>query len=209
MQQVIERLKAPGSKETFLELGGFIFQTIRQLAFQGVESARLYGTDLHAEFIELGYEQFRDRDTLKATFVAGDMLLPDEEYSVSALPRTFAGKVSIVHASNFFHLFSWEAQLVLCERIIQFFRRDTGAKAPAMILGSHIGNLKPGKSPWFNIFLHDGTTFQSLWDEVGRKTGTRWRVSMRIVSNSPPKVKVFGNDARAMRYVVTEAAVES
>ncbi|KAI1126737.1 hypothetical protein F5Y10DRAFT_244231 [Nemania abortiva] len=209
MQHVIERLKAPNSQETFLEVGGFIFQTIRRLAYEGVDSSRLYGTDLHAEFIELGYEQFRDRDTLKATFVAGDMLLSDEEYAVSALPRTLNGKVSIVHASNFFHLFSWETQLVICERIIQFYRHAPGKKGPAVIFGSHLGSITPGKTELFSAFLHDQTTFQALWDEVGKKTGTRWNVSMNIFSWRPPRVNVFGSNARAMHYVVTESAVEN
>ncbi|KAJ8120456.1 hypothetical protein ONZ43_g2839 [Nemania bipapillata] len=208
MRTVIDRMKAPGSEEAFLDIGGFIFQTIRRLAFEGVDSARLYGTDLHAEFIELGYEQFRDRETLKATFVAGDMLLPDDEYASSALAKTLAGQISIVHAANFFHLFSWETQLVICERIIQFLRRGPGARGPAMILGSHLGSLKPGKTEFFGAFLHDETTFQSLWDEVGKKTGTCWKVNLRVVSSEAPKLNVFGDDTRAVRYVVTELAPE-
>lgn len=92
MQNAIERLRAPNSQDTFLELGGFIFQTIRRLAFEGVDSTRLYGTDLHAEFVELGYKQFRDRETLKATLVVGDLLLPDEEYAgIQFLPSIQLG----------------------------------------------------------------------------------------------------------------------
>lgn len=204
MQKVIERLKAPGSQDAYLELGGFMCQTIRVLAFEGIDSARLYGTDLHAEFLELGYEQFRDRETLKATLVAGDMLAPDEEYTNSEVAKTFDGKISIIHAGNFFHLFSWESQLVICERIIRFFKRGSSAGSPAVVFGSHIGSVKPGEIEVFRIFLHDETTFQSLWDEVGNKTGTRWKVSMQIVALTPPKPNAYGEDSRVMRFVVTQ-----
>lgn len=206
MQNAIERLKAPGSQDTFLELGGFICQTIRQLAFDGVDSARLYGTDLHAEFIELGYEQFRDRQSLQATFVAGDLLIPDADYGTSAIATTFDGKISIAHAANFFHLFSWDSQLVICERIVRFFRRGLGAENPAVLFGVHMGSLKPGdmRVGAFRVFLHDQSTFQSLWDEVGRKTGTSWKVSMHAMATAPPKPNAYGEDARAMRYVVTQ-----
>ncbi|KAI0489487.1 hypothetical protein F4859DRAFT_152806 [Xylaria cf. heliscus] len=206
MQKAIERLKAPGSQDTFLELGGFICQTIRQLAFEGVDSARLYGTDLHAEFIELGYLQFRDRETLKATFVAGDMLIPDVEYAASAMARTFNAKISIAHASNFFHLFSWESQLVICERIVRFFPRGLSAENPALLFGVHMGSLKPGEMRvgTFSVFLHDEETFQLLWDEIGRKTGTKWKVSMQAMATAPPKPNVYGENARAMRYVVSQ-----
>ncbi|KAI0448335.1 hypothetical protein F5B21DRAFT_518984 [Xylaria acuta] len=206
MQRAIERLKAPGSRDTFLELGGFICQTIRQLAFEGVDSARLYGTDLHAEFIELGYRQFRDRGTLQATFVPGDMLIPDADYATSAMARAFNGNISIVHASNFFHLFSRESQLVICERIVRFFRRGLSAEGPAVLFGVQTGSLKPGEMRvgTFGVFLHDEKTFQSLWDEVGRKTGTNWKVSMQAMATAPPKPNAHGEDARAMRYVVTQ-----
>ncbi|KAI0970119.1 hypothetical protein F4678DRAFT_147832 [Xylaria arbuscula] len=205
MQRAIERLKAPGSQETFLELGGFMCQTIRQLVFEGVDSARLYGTDLHGEFLELGYEQFRDRETLKSTLVPGDLLLPDAEYATSEMASTFNGKMTIAHAANFFHLFSWESQLIICERIVAFFRRGVSAQTPAVLFGHHIGSIKPGevRAGAFRVFMHDQTTFQSLWDEIGKKTGTKWKVSMEPVALAPPKPNVFSDNARVMRYVVS------
>ncbi|KAK6951376.1 hypothetical protein Daesc_007911 [Daldinia eschscholtzii] len=204
MQKATERLKAPGSQDTFLEIGGFICQTIRWLAYAGVDSKRLYGTDLHAEFLELGYEQFRDRETLNATLVAGDMLLSDEEYAASPLARLFNGKMSIVHASNFFHLFSWESQLIICERIVRFFRSDLSADNPAVLFGRHIGSEKPGEVEKFKVFMHDQTTFQSLWDEVGKRTGTSWKVNMEFLPLPRPKPNIFGEHARTVRYVVTQ-----
>ncbi|KAI1733551.1 hypothetical protein F4680DRAFT_441215 [Xylaria scruposa] len=208
MQRAIERLKAPGSQDTFLELGGFMCQTIRQLAFEGVDSARLYGTDLHAEFIELGYQQFRDRETLKATFVAGDMLIPEADYASSEMAQAFNGKISIAHAANFFHLFSWESQLVICERIVRFFRGGFSTESPALLFGVQVGSLKPGeiRVGSFNVFLHDEKTFQSLWDEVGKKTGTAWKVSMHAITTAPPKPNAYNEDARTMRYVISQVA---
>ena len=49
-------------------------QVLRQLAFDGVDSSRLYGTDLEPRFLDAGYDLFKDQYKLKATFVAGDML---------------------------------------------------------------------------------------------------------------------------------------
>ncbi|KAI1364577.1 hypothetical protein F5Y08DRAFT_306345 [Xylaria arbuscula] len=205
IQKSIERLKAPGSQETFLELGGFMCQTIRRLAFEGVDSSRLYGTDLHPEFLELGYEQFRDRGSIKATFVAGDLLASDEEYAASEIAKTFNGKITIAHAANFFHLFGWDAQLIICERIVGFFRRGLSPETPAVLFGAHLGTTEPGEmqAGIFKVFAHNEETFQALWDEVGKKTGTSWKVSVEILSLTAPKVNPFSENTRRMRYVVT------
>ncbi|KAI0406833.1 hypothetical protein F4802DRAFT_556273 [Xylaria palmicola] len=206
MQIARKRLKAPGSQDTFLELGGFLCQMIRLLAYEGVDSTRLYGTDLHAEFIELGYQQFHDRETLQATLVSGDLLVPETEYARSAMAEAFTGKISIVHASNFFHLFSWESQLIVCERIVRFFRGGLSADTPALLFGTHMGSVKPGEMrvQTFAIFMHDGETFQSLWDEVGRRTGTKWKVNMHVLTAAPPKPNAYDHNARTMHFIVSQ-----
>ncbi|KAI1467862.1 uncharacterized protein F4812DRAFT_427875 [Daldinia caldariorum] len=208
MHKAVERLKAPGSKDAFLEIGGFICHTIRWLTYIGVDSERLYGTDLHDEFLELGYKQFRDRSTSKATFVAGDILLPDEEYAASPLAQTFNGKMSVIHASNFFHLFSWESQLVICERIVRFFKPGLGAAGdPAVLFGYHRCSDSPGETDKFRIYLHSEATFQSLWDEVGKRTATSWKVTMEPLPIPILTSHVFGREAKAMRYVVRQVVV--
>ncbi|GAP86912.1 putative porphobilinogen deaminase protein [Rosellinia necatrix] len=210
----IERLRAPGSEETYLELGAFIGQTIRRLAFAGVEPRRLYATDLHPEFIELGYEQFRDRAGAvgtDATFVAGDLLLsPDAAYAAGAVATALDGRVSIARASNFFHLFGRAAQLVLCERIARFFRPADGASS-AMLFGVHRGSVRPGNARLgaATIYLHDRDSFQALWDEVGARTGTAWDVAMRAVGPIPPKPNRFGEHEREMRFTVTRRETPS
>ena len=68
---VLERIR---SGATFLDAGSCFGQEIRYLVQDGVPSSQLYGFDLEPEFIELGYQIFRDRDKLQATFVSGDIL---------------------------------------------------------------------------------------------------------------------------------------
>ena len=44
-------------------------QEIRKLAYDGAVQSNLYGCDPRSEFFNLGYRLFRDRDTLKSTFI--------------------------------------------------------------------------------------------------------------------------------------------
>jgi hypothetical protein len=175
-------------------------QALRQLAFHGADTTRLYGSDLQAEFIELGYDLFRDRDTLKATFTTGDMLDPADQ-GLAKLD----GKITMIHAQSFFHLFSREEQLRVAERMVRLFRADT---KDAMVYGRHIGTIRPGetKTARRTWFLHDQDSFQTLWDEVGKATGTKWRAEVQHTGELPVQIPGMGRDARASRYAVYRVA---
>ncbi|KAK1241030.1 hypothetical protein MKX08_001004 [Trichoderma sp. CBMAI-0020] len=109
----VERLRGPAASgaastypEALLDLGCCVGQLLRKLVHDGIEPTRLFGTDLHSEFISIGAELFRD-EANGLTFVAGDMLDPNDE-ALGILD----GKITLVHAGNFFHLFTWEEQVV-------------------------------------------------------------------------------------------------
>ncbi|KAF2167894.1 hypothetical protein M409DRAFT_53844 [Zasmidium cellare ATCC 36951] len=70
--EVITRMKT--GKETFLDLGCCFAQDIRSLVFEGAPSDKMTAFDLRREFVDFGYELFRDRESLKAEFVFGDFL---------------------------------------------------------------------------------------------------------------------------------------
>ena len=166
----------------------------------GVEPSRLYGTDLHDEFLQLGFDLFRDREALTeggATFVAGDMLDPDDGSLVQ-----FDGKITMVHATNFFHLFAWDQQVVIGTRMVRFLKGET---KDALLFGWHIGSLEPKHDKTTHLgerYLHNNESFQRLWDEVGEKTGTKWRVEGEVIAKMPPGLRGFDDNARIMRYGV-------
>ena len=199
-KEAVKRLTAPDSRDALLDLGCCFGQNIRQLVRDGVDPSRLYGTDIHDEFLELGFDLFRDRESLTeggATFVAGDMLNPDDPDLVR-----FDGKITIIHACNFFHLFAWEQQVVIGKRVVRFLKPET---KDALLFGWHIGSLKPGPERTMALgerHLHNEESFQKLWDEIGEKTDTKWRVESQVISKMPPGLKGFDDNARIMRYGV-------
>ncbi|KAK8005860.1 hypothetical protein PG991_012157 [Apiospora marii] len=119
-QAALERMRAPEAAETFLDVGCCLGPVVRQLASQGVPDDRLYGTDLHAGFLDLGYELFGDRGRSRATYVAGDML--DEN---DARLDVLRGKIDVIYASALFHLFEREDQLKAAKRMVGFLRPDS------------------------------------------------------------------------------------
>ncbi len=85
------------------------------------------GTDLRPEFVvDLGYELFRDRGRFAARFVTGNVLDPTD-----AGLQSHDGGFDVVHTASLFHLFWWDDQVCVGERIERSFK--SGAKA--LVLG--------------------------------------------------------------------------
>lgn len=56
-----------------LDLGCCCAQDLRKLVHDGAPSENLWGAELKGGFLELGYELFLDRETLKAHFIEADV----------------------------------------------------------------------------------------------------------------------------------------
>lgn len=124
--------------------------------------------------------------------------------------RALDARVSMVHAANFFHLFSWREQVRIGVRMTRFVRGqggEGGGQAGAFIFGRHVGSLEPGdRSFGLHLseekYLHDQASFQRLWDEVGEATGTKWRAEVEMLGKMPPGYGYLGEAARYSRFVV-------
>jgi hypothetical protein len=193
MLDAVSRLRDPASSDALLDVGCCVAQTIRYLVMSGADPSRLYATDLQADFWEIGYDLFRDRDRLpETTFVAGDLLDPADE-NLARLD----GKATLVHAAHFFHLFSWDDQVRAAERIVKFLDMERGN---CEVFGRMIGSSKPGVAGR-DRYLHDETSFQRLWDEVGERTGTRWKVHLDVLGPLPGYLAVAFAQGNAVRFV--------
>lgn len=167
--EILQRLE---KGDTLLDVGCCFGQELRKLVDDGISSKQLYGIDLEPMFVKFGYELFRDRQKFEATFLSGDMF----QHSPDSF-ESMAGKIDIVWASSFLHLFGWEDQLSLCIRIAGFLKRKQGS----MILGRQLGSVVPGNFPLQDLmqaepYWHSPISFQRLWDEVGMATKMKWKV---------------------------------
>lgn len=175
-------------------------QVVRKLAFDGVDPSRLYGTDLSAEFLDLGYELFNDREKFGPdSFVAANLLDASDEGA-----KKLDGKVTLVSAGNFFHLFDWDQQMLAATRIIKFLKPGI---TNAVIMGGHIGSSKPGNFTAVTgatRYLHDPETFQKLWDEAGLKTGTKWKVSSQLLNHITIDIPGFPPESQYLVYVARQ-----
>ena len=184
-QTLIPRLQ---SSQTLLDLGSCFGQDIRALVAAGAPAQNLYGADLRPEYTQLGYDLFKDRDRLEATFFSGNIFADQEGTDVDPddgkTENGFAplrGKLDIIHAASFFHLFSLNEQRALARRLIALLRPLPGS----LVIGRQAGNVVAGEMPSRSdpsktTFRHNGDSWRDMWDAVGRETGTEWRTEVGL-----------------------------
>jgi SAM-dependent methyltransferase len=196
-------LSSLAAGSTLLDLGCCVAQDLRKLVRDGAPASQLYGAELEAPFIDMGYELFRDKESFKAHFMVADIFDMSEERPLKALE----GKMDIVHAGLFLHLFDWPEQVSACERIVQVLKAEPGA----LVLGQQMGTVTPGRVNHGHriLFKHDASTFKKLWAEVGEKTGTQWKVEVQLDEGLGVKEgrrKWDGEQARRLIFEVERLA---
>ena len=127
-------------------------------------------------FFEIGYRLFLDRDTLKSKFIQADIF--DANSALSELD----GKIDVLYAGSFLHLFDYKVQIEVCKRMVKLLRE----KKDALILGRQVGNAEAGEYVQTTnesgiMYRHNADSFKKMWNEVGKETGTEWRVETEFV----------------------------
>ena len=133
----------------------------------------MLGSDVSGELWELGYELFRDRERMRARFVRGDVFsVETREALVGGLRGNGGEGVDVVLAYQFFHLFSLERQVELAEVIAGM------VKPGGMVVGMQMGRVEAGgeMGGFGEMFYHDVASWRRMWEDVGRETGTKWKV---------------------------------
>ncbi|KAL8788890.1 MAG: hypothetical protein Q9213_001413 [Squamulea squamosa] len=177
------------SPQLLLDLGCCLAQDLRKLVFDGVPSENLYGLDIEKGFIDLSYDMFKDRATMKSHFVVEDMLLADvnkdrglDAHTSSNRPlvvstpgstslASLENRMSIIVANSIFHLYNYADQLQLAKRVVQLLSPERGS----LVLGRQVGSSQPGEYKAVNNqgtrYAHDSTSFRQFWDRVAEDVG--------------------------------------
>lgn len=199
---IIARLKDPVSKDAFLDVACGLGQVLRKLTADGINPSKLYGTDILGKYLDLGFELFRDRDRFPSGhFTPADLLQSGGDDGLGALE----GKMTLIHASNFFHLFDWDEQVRIGRNLVRLMQPGASDR---VIFGRHIGRRHAGTMVSARSggtrYLHDLGSFQKLWDEIGLATGTSWIADAQWVGDLPFQIPGFPEDTLYMKFVIRQ-----
>ncbi|PYI09377.1 hypothetical protein BO78DRAFT_362877 [Aspergillus sclerotiicarbonarius CBS 121057] len=195
--EILSRLKA---SDTYLDLGCAMGQDIRYLVSQGAPQSQIYGSDLHPEFISLGYDLFADRTTLQCPFIISDIFDDNSE-----LFQRLSGKVDMINAASFFHLFDWAGQVATAKQIVKLLKPKPGS----IVVGRHVGDFRAGERSEgeselkTRLYRHDLESWRRLWKQVESETGTQWEVEVTAEEWKDVKKNAHNGDSVfKMQFVV-------
>jgi SAM-dependent methyltransferase len=196
-KEVLERVK---KGEQYLDIGCCMGQDIRKLAHDGAPQENMYGSDLKKEFWDIGYDLFLDKATLKTMFIDADI------FSADSGLKELDGKLNLVHAASFFHLFDWNSQVKAVKRIVELLKAEPGS----MVFGRQgampeAGYLSQGFAG-MHAYWHNPDSWARLWKQVGDETGTKWDVQSSLGEEDLTKrmnaTNVVPSGTRFMTYII-------
>lgn len=153
----ISQQKHEQDLQRFLDLACCLGQDIRKLVYDGVPPSIVYGTDIKREFLNMGFELFRDRDRFPdpdrqffaADLFAADAADPEVAAAGGSVWREQEGRFTVIHAGNFLHLFDYNTQLRACSILTRLLDPNPGS----MIVGGQLGSSNPREVPRTGVRL--------------------------------------------------------
>ncbi|KAJ5722257.1 hypothetical protein N7488_000292 [Penicillium malachiteum] len=95
-------------------------ESMRYLVNDGAPPENIIGADSEGRFIELGYELFQDKETLKSQLYTASIF--DDDFLVE-----WHEKVDVIYAGAFLHLFDFEKQLKIMAQLVKLLRKKPGS----------------------------------------------------------------------------------
>ena len=190
-------IKEIQSGSLFLDLGCGLGQDIRRLVHDGAPAENLIGLDLESDYINLGFELFNDRETLRSTFLAQDFAEDTPELV------SLAKKVKVINSGYFMHLWTWEKQLGAAKRMIQLLSPGSGSIITGVHFGSRSAGITTNVVPGLEgIYIHSRESLAELWSQAGKETQTQW--NFYCVEEEDDYCKEYNPEGCRLRWTVEE-----
>ena len=125
--------------------------------------------------------------------------------------QQLTGKLDIVHAASFFHLFDWDGQVAAAKKVVGLLN----PASDSLILGRQAGRAEAGDftaqvEQSKSRYWHNPASWTKLWEQVGAETGTHWKVEAEFDEQADRLRKngmadFIPEDTKFMRFVIRKA----
>lgn len=193
---------------------------VRKLVSDGYPSQQVIATDLHAGINSCfptsevaaepntglwnaGHELFKSNpEEFPIAFLTGDIFeltSPSLASQNSPLPSSLShlktlhplnGRVSVIYATHFFHLFDIERTKLLAERFDKLLSPESGSFIYGLHLGAREATMQTSTAG--TMFVHSPESWQELWYKVVDRKTTR--VNAKVIEGYKQSAMAFGGE---------------
>lgn len=89
---------------------------------------------------------------------------------------SLVGKMDVVFASSFLHVWDWDEMLHAAKRLASFLVPRKGSLFVGRQLGSLHAKSYPMPTKGGSNFRHNVESMRVFWEQVGRETESKWKV---------------------------------
>ncbi|KAL1610741.1 hypothetical protein SLS60_002411 [Paraconiothyrium brasiliense] len=183
--------------QSILDLGCALGQDVRQMIADGVPDHLVYAVELEAGFIELGYDLFLDRDTLKSHFISADVL---EKSGPCAKLAGWDGKIDIIYNGRFLHCFGRDDGLLVAIRMTKLLNNRPGSVIVGECLGGKLD--REVVAPVGKLHLYSVESFKEMWAQAAEKTKVEFKVDVQVQPAGQAQMAHFGEDVVSLVFWV-------
>jgi hypothetical protein len=189
-----------------LDIGCCFGNDVRKAVVDGWPVQNVIASDLRQGFWDYGHELFKSTpETFPAAFIPGDVFDPSV-LSLTASPSSdplpplatlksltpLLHRLSAIHASSFFHLFSEEQQLALAKRLAALLLPQPGSiifgqNGASPVKGIYMEpRLTSSNDGGASIFRHSPESWREMWTEevFGPDQPVRVQVDTKLMKRS-------------------------
>lgn len=103
------------------------------------------------------------------------------------------------------HLFDLPGQQLGAERIVVLLKPAKGA----MALGRQVGNVVVGEmsrktAEGKGMYRHNEESFRKMWEEVGKKTGRKWKVETALDMGDEGESAKWDPNFRDLKFAISK-----
>lgn len=157
---------------------------MRYLAYRGAPSENIHGFDVEPSFIAASYNYYRDRSKFHAKLITADFFNDSDNAPLKQLE----GKMDIIWAAKFVHLFDRQMQIEVLVQLVKYLKPKPGS----MLCASHNGlpnaqevNVTQPeggsvlRTPTF--LMGNKETSKEIWAEVERRSESKWDFACELI----------------------------
>jgi len=140
----------------------------------GANSENLYGVDQHADFFDMGYELFGDKERFNGLLIAGNI------FSNEGVLWQLKGKIEVLWCGTLLHHHDWHHQVVAVKHMLRLLEPHPDS----IVVGRALGSASPGAFPAADgsarlEFRHDVQSFRKMFHEAADALDQKWEMEVQ------------------------------